>query len=89
MFFNDRPDHFFRYARIDVVDKPDETGTGMTEKVFYNPDEIDYTVTPKSQEIFETIIAAHVVRIMQKSEHILSNQSKYTFRAGACDDDEL
>ncbi|MCL1816381.1 MAG: putative DNA binding domain-containing protein [Clostridiales bacterium] len=34
MFFNDRPDNFFRYARIEIVDKPDETGNGMTEKTF-------------------------------------------------------
>jgi ATP-dependent DNA helicase RecG len=37
MFFNDRPDNFFRYARIEVVDKPDETGVGMTEKTFHGP----------------------------------------------------
>jgi len=37
MFFNDRPDNFFRYARIEVVDKPIETGTGMTEKMFTGP----------------------------------------------------
>jgi len=37
MFFNDRPDNFFRYARIEVVDKPNETGTGMTEKIFSGP----------------------------------------------------
>ena len=37
MFFNERPDNFFRYARIEVVDKPDPTGTGMTEKIFTGP----------------------------------------------------
>ena len=37
MFFNDRPDVYFRYARIEVVDKPDETGYGMTEKTFTGP----------------------------------------------------
>jgi ATP-dependent DNA helicase RecG len=37
MFFNDRPDSFFRYARIEVVDKPNETGVGMTEKTFTGP----------------------------------------------------
>ena len=37
MFFNERPDSFFRYARIEVVDKPDPTGIGMTEKYFYGP----------------------------------------------------
>jgi ATP-dependent DNA helicase RecG len=37
LFFNYRPDNFFRYARIEVVDKPDPTGIGMTEKIFYGP----------------------------------------------------
>jgi ATP-dependent DNA helicase RecG len=37
MFFNDRPDKYFRYARIEVVEKPDVTGTGMTEKTFTGP----------------------------------------------------
>ena len=37
MFFNDRPDNYFRYARIEVVDKPNETGIGMTEKTFTGP----------------------------------------------------
>ena len=37
MFFNERPDNFFRYARIEVVDKPDPTGEGMTERLFTGP----------------------------------------------------
>lgn len=37
MFFNERPDNFFRYARIEVVDKPDPTGEGMTEQIFTGP----------------------------------------------------
>ena len=37
MFFNDRPDNYFRHMRIEIVDKPDETGTGMTEKTFIGP----------------------------------------------------
>ena len=37
MFFNDKPEEFFPYARIEVVDKPDPTGIGMTEKVFTGP----------------------------------------------------
>jgi len=34
MFFNESPESFFPYTRIEVVDKPDPTGTGMTEKIF-------------------------------------------------------
>ncbi len=37
MFFNDRPDDFFPFARIEVVDKPEPTGEGMTEKIFTGP----------------------------------------------------
>ncbi|MDR0887654.1 MAG: putative DNA binding domain-containing protein [Candidatus Methanoplasma sp.] len=37
LFFNYRPDEYFRYARIEVVDKPDPTGQGMTEKIFTGP----------------------------------------------------
>lgn len=33
MLFNEQPEQFFLYARIEVVDKPDPTGIGMTEKV--------------------------------------------------------
>ena len=37
MFFNERPERFFPYAQIEVVDKPDPTGIGMTEKIFRGP----------------------------------------------------
>ena len=37
MFFNERPDNFFSYAQIEVVDKPDPTGIGMMEKTFTGP----------------------------------------------------
>jgi len=37
MFFNERPDFFFPYARIEVVDKPDPTGKNITEKYFTGP----------------------------------------------------
>jgi ATP-dependent DNA helicase RecG len=37
MFFAEHPDDHFRYAKIVVVDKPDPTGEGMTEKIFRGP----------------------------------------------------
>jgi len=37
MFFNEQPEEFFRYARIEVVDMPDPTGDGMVERVFSGP----------------------------------------------------
>lgn len=37
LMFSERPEKYFRYARIEVVDIPDPTGTNMTEKVFAGP----------------------------------------------------
>ena len=37
LMFSERPEKYFRYARIEVVDIPDPTGTNMTEKVFMGP----------------------------------------------------
>jgi hypothetical protein len=41
-----------------------DTINEMTESVFYNPDEIDYTVTAESQEKFAKILSALVRRIL-------------------------
>lgn len=37
LMFSERPERFFRYARIEVVDIPDPTGTNMVEKTFTGP----------------------------------------------------
>lgn len=37
LMFSERPERFFRYARIEVVDMPDPTGQGMTEMTFVGP----------------------------------------------------
>lgn len=37
LMFSERPEKYFRYARIEVVDIPDPTGTGMVEKIFTGP----------------------------------------------------
>lgn len=37
LMFSERPEKYFRYARIEVVDIPDPTGTNMVEKVFTGP----------------------------------------------------
>ncbi|MDR3283429.1 MAG: putative DNA binding domain-containing protein [Candidatus Methanoplasma sp.] len=66
MFFNDRPDNFFRYARIEVVDKPDPTGTGMTEKVFAGP--LDRQLKDSLNYIKNYIITEKVVKIQGRPE---------------------
>lgn len=37
MFFNDDPERFFPYSRIEVVNIPDPTGQGMEERIFRGP----------------------------------------------------
>ena len=37
LMFSEHPEKYFRYARIEVVDIPDPTGTNMIEKVFTGP----------------------------------------------------
>lgn len=37
LMFSELPERYFRYARIEVVDIPDPTGTNMVEKVFTGP----------------------------------------------------
>lgn len=37
LMFSEHPEIYFKYARIEVVDIPDPTGTNMTEKIFTGP----------------------------------------------------
>ena len=37
LMFSERPEKYFRYARIEIVDIPDPTGSGMSEKTFTGP----------------------------------------------------
>lgn len=37
LMFSERPERYFRYARIEVADIPDPTGTNMVEKTFTGP----------------------------------------------------
>lgn len=37
LMFSERPERYFRYAKIEVVDIPDPTGTNMVEKTFTGP----------------------------------------------------
>ena len=37
LMFSEQPEKYFRYARIEIVDIPDPTGSGMTESTFRGP----------------------------------------------------
>lgn len=66
MFFNDRPDNFFNYARIEIVDKPDPTGIGMTEKVFTGP--LDRQLRDALSYIQNYIIKEKITKIPGRAE---------------------
>lgn len=66
MFFNDRPDGFFPYARIELVDKPDPTGIGMTERIFSGP--LDRQLRDALGFIGNYIIAERVSKVAGQAE---------------------
>lgn len=66
MFFNERPDNFFRYAKIEVVDKPDPTGEGMTEQIFTGP--LDKQLRDALSYIKNYIIKERVFKIESRAE---------------------
>lgn len=68
MFFNEQPEAFFPYARIEVVDKPDPTGIGMTEKVFTGP--LDRQLRDALSYIKNYIIQEKVTKISGQAEAV-------------------
>ena len=68
MFFNERPDDFFPYARIEVVDKPDPTGIGMTEKIFMGP--LDRQLRDALSYIKNYIIKERVIKLPNQAEAV-------------------
>lgn len=68
MFFNEQPESFFPYARIEVVDKPDPTGIGMTEKVFTGP--LDRQLRDALSYIKNYIIKEKVTKISGQAEAV-------------------
>ena len=68
MFFNDSPDKFFPYARIEVVDRPDPTGEGMTEKIFTGP--LDRQLKDSLSYIKNYIIKEKISKVSDSAEAI-------------------
>ena len=66
LFVNEAPDSFFEYARIEVVDKPDPTGIGMTEKVFSGP--LDKQLRDALSYIQNYIIKEKITKISGQAE---------------------
>ena len=61
MFFNEHPENYFSFAQIEVVDKPDPTGIGMTEKTFKGP--LDRQLRDALAYIRNYIIKEYVTKV--------------------------
>lgn len=68
MFFNERPDQFFPYSQIEVVDKPDPTGIGMRERIFAGP--LDRQLRDALSYIRNYVIAEYVTKVPDQAEAI-------------------
>ena len=68
MFFNEHPDKFFPYSRIEVVDKPDPTGIGMRERIFTGP--LDRQLRDALAYIQNYVIAEYVTKVPDRAEAI-------------------
>ncbi len=58
LFFNEKPENFFPYSRIEVVNIPDLTGQGMEERIFSGP--LDEQLKNALSYLKNNIIADHI-----------------------------
>ena len=75
LFFNDNPEQFFPYTRIEVVNIPDPTGHGMEERIFTGP--IDQQLRNAISYIKNNVIAEKVFRSTEKGEAIRIKNYSY------------
>lgn len=75
LFFNDEPEDFFPYCRIEVVDIPDPTGQGMTERIFSGP--IDEQLRNALNYIKNNVIAEKVFKVQGKAEALRIKNYSY------------
>ena len=66
LFFNDDPEKFFPYCRIEIVNIPDETGQGMEERIFKGP--IDEQLRDALNYLKNNVIAEKVYKIPGQAE---------------------
>ncbi len=66
LFFNDNPEDFFPYSRIELVNIPDPTGQGMEERIFTGP--IDQQLRDVLNYIKNNVIAEKIFKIDGQAE---------------------
>lgn len=75
LFFNDNPEKFFPYSRIEVVNIPDPTGQGMEERVFSGP--IDQQLKDVLRYIRNNVIVEKVFKVPDRAEAIRIKNYSY------------
>jgi ATP-dependent DNA helicase RecG len=75
LMFSERPERYFRYARIEVVDIPDPTGTNMVEKVFTGP--IQRQLKDALSYIKNYILKEAIIKEAHKAESIKIHNYPY------------
>lgn len=75
LFFNENPEKFFPYSRIEVVNIPDPTGQGMEERIFSGP--IDQQLRDALLYIKNNVIVEKVFKIQGKAEAVRVKNYSY------------
>lgn len=75
LFFNDKPEYFFPYSRIEVVNIPDPTGQGMEERIFNGP--LDEQLKNTLSYIKNNVIVEKVYKINDQAESIRVKNYSY------------
>ena len=75
LMFCETPERYFRYARIEVIDIPDPTGTNMVEKIFTGP--IQRQLKDALQYLKNYTIKEVVIKTQNKAEAIRISNYPY------------
>ena len=66
LFFNDNPEKFFPYSRIEIIDIPDETGQGMEERIYNGP--IDEQLRNAMNYLKNNVIVEKIFKLPDQAE---------------------
>ena len=75
LFFNDKPETFFPYSRIELVNIPDPTGQGMEERIFTGP--IDQQLRDVLSYLKNNVIAEKIFKLNGQAEAIRVKNYSY------------
>ena len=75
LFFNEKPENFFPYTRIEIVNIPDPTGDGMEERIFTGP--IDQQLRDALLYIKNMVIAEKIFKVDGQAEAIRIKNYSY------------